>query len=276
MRFFILSDLHLSADESPDATACQVKKLCAKIRTDIALNEHILFILLGDIADRGNPQSFSVGRSILSLIKTELNEYTVQFMFTPGNHQVLPFANGELLLEISIHCKDISQNALRDAMEREYKKSPTLNLQTHLITYGSEMAVDDYVKQVMRDMFPPEKDKTLSDGPTVAISTLHDCKFLPQLESLLIVKMDSSFSDCTWHSLSNALITAFANCGINSKGVAIEIIEKHRPSANEDEKNYRYCNYVIEEIKRIARLQEDRAYSLADTKKILSTIALTD
>ena len=56
----------------------------------------------------------------------------------------------------------------------------------------------------------------------------------------------------------------------------IEIIEKHRPSANEDEKNYRYCNYVIEEIKRIARLQEDRAYSLADTKKILSTIALTD
>ena len=190
--------------------------------------------------------------------------------------QVLPFANGELLLEISIHCKDISQNALRDAMEREYKKSPTLNLQTHLITYGSEMAVDDYVKQVMRDMFPPEKDKTLSDGPTAAISTLHDCKFLPQLESLLIVKMDSSFSDCTWHSLSNALITAFANCGINSKGVAIEIIEKHRPSANEDEKNYRYCNYVIEEIKRIARLQEDRAYSLADTKKILSTIALTD
>lgn len=105
-------------------------------------------------------------------------------------------------------------------MEREYKKSPTLNLQTHLITYGSEMAVDDYVKQVMRDMFPPEKDKTLSDGPTAAISTLHDCKFLPQLESLLIVKMDSSFSDCTWHSLSNALITAFANCGINSKGVA--------------------------------------------------------
>ena len=161
-------------------------------------------------------------------------------------------------------------------MEREYKKSPTLNLQTHLITYGSEMAVDDYVKQVMRDMFPPEKDKTLSDGPTAAISTLHDCKFLQQLESLLIVKMDSSFSDCTWHSLSNALITAFANCGINSKGVAIEIIEKHRPSANEDEKNYRYCNYVIEEIKRIARLQEDRAYSLADTKKILSTIALTD
>lgn len=487
MRFFILSDLHLSADESPDATACQVKKLCAKIRTDIDLNERILFILLGDIADRGNSQSFSVGRSILSLIKTELNEYTVQFMFTPGNHdlcdnscalqylqsamyryatdckvtdffnivdfdqfcifesarilssehsvvptkeqkeilikiigralenhaltfnivykqnglsysslaqktlflirylhypldessllkltevpdwifdndnrsvkydylrgmlqddklvqrliqnvteqrvqkdvlidhfdclasfkdsslagfalsvlkndsdyflriaalsylyvtlgaeyvadQVLPFANGELLLEISIHCKDISQNALRDAMEREYKKSPTLNLQTHLITYGSEMAVDDYVKQVMRDMFPPEKDKTLSDGPTAAISTLHDCKFLPQLESLLIVKMDSSFSDCTWHSLSNALITAFANCGINSKGVAIEIIEKHRPSANEDEKNYRYCNYVIEEIKRIARLQEDRAYSLADTKKILSTIALTD
>ena len=159
-------------------------------------------------------------------------------------------------------------------MEREYKKSPTLNLQTHLITYGSEMAVDDYVKQVMRDMFPPEKDKTLSDGPTAAISTLHDCKFLPQLESLLIVKMDSSFSDCTWHSLSNALITAFANCGINSKGVAIEIIEKHRPSANEDEKNYRYCNYVIEEIKRIARLQEDRAYSLADTKKICQQLHL--
>ena len=88
MRFFILSDLHLSADESPDATACQVKKLCAKIRTDIDLNERILFILLGDIADRGNPQSFSVGRSILSLIKTELNEYTVQFMFTPGNHDL--------------------------------------------------------------------------------------------------------------------------------------------------------------------------------------------
>ena len=67
MRFFILSDLHLSADENPDATACQVKKLCAKIRTDIDLNERILFILLGDIADRGNPQSFSVGRSILVL-----------------------------------------------------------------------------------------------------------------------------------------------------------------------------------------------------------------
>lgn len=88
MRFFILSDLHLSADKGSPSAERQVKKLCAKIRTDTDLNECILFILLGDIADRGNPQSFSVGRNILALIKTELNEYTVQFMFTPGNHDL--------------------------------------------------------------------------------------------------------------------------------------------------------------------------------------------
>lgn len=63
--------------------------------------------------------------------------------------EILPVADEKLLLEISDTCKDISREMLRKSMEREYEKTPSIQLQAHLITYGSSLALGDYVKKVM-------------------------------------------------------------------------------------------------------------------------------
>ena len=41
------------------------------------------------------------------------------------------------------HCKDISKEKMKCFMEKQYENSPTIQLQAHLITLGSEVAVFD-------------------------------------------------------------------------------------------------------------------------------------
>lgn len=88
MRFYILSDLHLRAEVEACKTSERIKKLCSKIRQVTYIGENILFVILGDIADRGEELSFVTARDNLSLIQEELKDYTVEFEFVPGNHDL--------------------------------------------------------------------------------------------------------------------------------------------------------------------------------------------
>ncbi len=88
MRFFILSDLHLRAGVESFKTSDRIKKLCSKIRSSVDIGENILFIVLGDIADKGEELSFNTACDRLSLILDELKEYSVHFEFVPGNHDL--------------------------------------------------------------------------------------------------------------------------------------------------------------------------------------------
>lgn len=88
MRFYILSDLHLRAEVETYKASDRVKKLCSKIRRSTDIGEDILFIVLGDIANKGEILSFDTARENLSLILAELKEYSVKFEFVPGNHDI--------------------------------------------------------------------------------------------------------------------------------------------------------------------------------------------
>ena len=86
MRFYILSDLHLRKEVDDYEISARLKKLCSKIRKSEEIGNNILFIVLGDIADRGEKLSFDTAAENLSLIREELNDYCVDFEFVPGNY----------------------------------------------------------------------------------------------------------------------------------------------------------------------------------------------
>lgn len=183
--------------------------------------------------------------------------------------EILPIADGELLIEISGTCKDISREKLRKSMEREYVKTPSIQLQAHLITYGSSLALGDYVKKVTSDKKTPEGKGVHIDGPTEAISSIRNPEFLPQLEILLTIVFDPEFEDNTWRGLRNSLTKALVNCGIMAYENTIDAIMRCRPSADVHEGNYRYCNYTIEEIEHARKISFDTPKTLSETKEFL-------
>ena len=54
MRFYILSDLHLGENFGATKACERLKKLCCEIRKTTAPKETVLFVVLGDIANKGN------------------------------------------------------------------------------------------------------------------------------------------------------------------------------------------------------------------------------
>lgn len=88
MRFYILSDLHLQAMVDTHKTSDRIKRLCSQIRKSADIGENILFVILGDIADKGQELSFATASDNLSLICDELKDYWVEFEFVPGNHDL--------------------------------------------------------------------------------------------------------------------------------------------------------------------------------------------
>ena len=186
--------------------------------------------------------------------------------------EIQPIADMELLLEIAGTCKDISREKLCKAMEREYLKQPSIQLQAHLITYGSSIALNDYVTKVMHDKQLPEGKGIYIHGPTEAIRSIHDPTFLPQLELLLQTVFDPDFKDNTWRGLQDSLSKALINCGTTACDETIEMIKKYRPSAEVNEGNYRYCNYTIEEIARARKSTLDMPKSLFETKTLLRKV----
>lgn len=124
----------------------------------------------------------------------------------------------------------------------------------------------------MCDKKPPEGTGVLIDGPTAAISSVRDPVFLLQLESLLKTAFDPAFEDNTWHGLRHSLTKAFVNCGTTAYKETIEVIMRCRPSADVNERNYRYCNYTIEEIEHARKSLLDVPTTLCATKAILEYV----
>ena len=251
------------------------KRLILNLETnqvnDMVLNDHIEFFNEcrdSSIAEfayeicRNQSESYLRSSAWRYLYNTLGAEYIAE--------EILPIADAELLMEINGACKDISRMKLRVAMEYKYKECESIQLQAHLITFGSRIAIMDYVEKVISDKCPPEGIGTHIDGPTVAISTINDPEFLFQLECLLEVVFDPSFRDCSWRSLRNSLSRAFVNCGIREYKKTLDILVKHRPAVDVNERNYRYCNYIMEEIGHNRKTVLDAPMTLAETKKILA------
>lgn len=90
MRFFMISDLHL--EEQSDSIALakyNINLLASKIRNEVYPNEDILFIVLGDVCNRGNKKGYEIAKGLLDNLIQNLSGFNVRFDFIPGNHDVV-------------------------------------------------------------------------------------------------------------------------------------------------------------------------------------------
>ena len=184
--------------------------------------------------------------------------------------EVLPFANENLLYEISFRCKDIPKERMREAMEREYKKEYSFRLQADLIKLGSTKALNDYVQKVSRDKRPFEDKFNRFDGPTEAIASIRNSEFLPQLKILLETVLDKAYTDSEYVNLKGSLTQALIGCGSFAYLETTGIIKELQPSIEEDEDNFVYCNYILNGIETERKRVVDTVYDLKAVKKLLN------
>lgn len=187
--------------------------------------------------------------------------------------RVIPFADGDFLMELAGSCKEIPRKVMLEAMERWYMNDKSLYLQAHLISLGSVTALSDYVEFVRTKKVTPEGDSIVHDGPTAAIRSVQGEYALPFLGKLLDVIFDAEFVDCSWRGLRSTLRAALINCGKNAPKETIEIIEKHRSKELIQKENVRFCNYTINEIRRAQVVNQDLPMTLQETMKVLQNSA---
>lgn len=197
-----------------------------------------------------------------------LNTLGIEFFCS----NVLPCSDANLLLEINGAIKNIPRDQMRQFMEIQYAQSPSMQLQAHLISLGSEKAIRDYVEQIKISKHPPEGVNNIFDGPTVAIGSISSPIYLPLLEELLGVVFCKDFVDSLHpiRNLRDTLTQALINCGKNAPQETIQLIESHQPDASENIEIFRQCNYMINEIERSQCISQDVPMSLEKAMIFLS------
>lgn len=183
---------------------------------------------------------------------------------------ILPFADENLLFEINFKCKDISKGKMCEAMEREYIKEYSLRLQADLIKLGSARALEDYVQKVAKDKCPFENNISRFDGPTEAVASIKNPKFLPQLKILLKTVLDKDYTDNEYVNLKGSLTQALINCGGCAYHETTKIIKELRPSIEEDEDNFVYCNYILNGIETERKRVVDKVYNFKAVKNLFN------
>ncbi len=182
---------------------------------------------------------------------------------------ILPYATGEFLLEIADKCKDaIPRVEFCSALEKEYGREPSYGVMERLIAYGSEIGITRYVEMVLAECKIPE-GQCHSHTATSSIKYIDNPKYLPLLEQLLDVAMHPDFVDDEFWGLRSSLKGALVNCGMADFDSTIEVLNRKLLSAELEEHNIRYCNYIIEEIKANKRKYSDCPKTIQQVKSLL-------
>ena len=262
--------------------------LCSKLSVDKILNrlvqnvkEHKVkgMVLEDHLCFLGNHKDSRLEEIALNICKNtddvSLRSSALDYLYKCDGvegivDEVLPFANENLLYEISFRCKDIPKERMREAMEREYKKEYSFRLQADLIKLGSTKALNDYVQKVSRDKRPFEDKFNRFDGPTEAIASIRNSEFLPQLKILLETVLDKAYTDSEYVNLKGSLTQALISCGSFAYLETTGIIKELQPSIEEDEDNFVYCNYILNGIETERKRVVDTVYDLKAVKKLLN------
>lgn len=182
---------------------------------------------------------------------------------------VVPYADTPLLYTIATTYKDVSREVLRKAMEPQYTEKLSLGLQAVLITFNSSVAIKDYVSTVQKNHALPEGDTEYGRGPTAAISTISDPKYLPDLGELVEAVYDPAFQDRDFQGLRNGLMTAFINCSRQNAEETLAELNRHHPGLGSAERNVFFYNYTVEEILRTQRLDRDQPWPIEEVESFL-------
>lgn len=85
----MISDLHLGESVNDKIAKENFKLLSSKICDEISPTEDILFVILGDICDKGNKTGYAIAENFFDKFKLKLKDYKVHFDFIPGNHDLI-------------------------------------------------------------------------------------------------------------------------------------------------------------------------------------------
>lgn len=171
--------------------------------------------------------------------------------------------------DIASICEDMPVDSLLPKFEAEYATNPSDGLQARLITYGSDIAIRDYVNEIKRVRRIEDEDAYPST-PTHAVKAIRDPKFLPLLCELIPVACDPEFVDADFSDLYNSLSEALINCGKHDYDTTVTMVEAVRLQLGGHDRAERFCNYVVEEIKRTARRNSDQPFGIQYVKQLIS------
>ena len=187
------------------------------------------------------------------------------------SQELIPFADGEFLIEIERTCGKISRKVLRDAMELQFAQGFDMRLLAHLLVLQSGMALDAYTELVTRENRVPMGN--FGEDATAAIGTLKDPAFLPRMEALLRTMFTEGFQDGSFHTLSGSLAKAFVSCGALDPAKAPEILTRQIQTNGGIERCVRWCNQMLEYLKSEILRQEDHPWELNKVIKIMGQMA---
>ncbi len=95
MQIIQISDMHITPESRLDSIKPQISKLYEALRHRLEKTEIIVFCILGDIVDKGDPTVYAKALDVLNYMKELFSEFNPKFEFTPGNHDLCdcPYAH---------------------------------------------------------------------------------------------------------------------------------------------------------------------------------------
>ena len=196
------------------------------------------------------------------------------YQFAGGDYvcdEILPYADGEFLIDIKKLRTEISNKVICDRMEEEFRKEANPRLLPYLITMGSRLAIEKYVELVKAKNKAPHYD--YAEDPTEAIGTLVDPQFLPELETLVEAIFTDGFQDGHFYTLSSSVAKALTNCGVVAPQETKELLSRQREKRLDNSSCIHWCNYVIDSIDHMLLNKEDMPIELTDVRKIIRDAA---
>lgn len=187
--------------------------------------------------------------------------------------ELLPFADENTLLNIERLCPDLSKAHLRAAMERQFQVTPSSELTAHLIALGSEIALCEYIRLAEENQTIPEKRIDSLSGPTQAISTLREPRFLSLLEKLMKVALSPDFQDGDFCSLRSNLSHALVTCGAAEPESVMAILHSHQGTPEKNEYAFRFCSYTEDALTQKIRIKQDAPWKLCKVKCALEAVS---
>lgn len=207
-----------------------------------------------------------------STVRTAAVEYLYHIIGVQCvRRNILPYADEEMLLTVERLCPKIPNEELQSAMECQFKKEPTIELMAHLLRFGSEIALYEYICQTENKKALPEGNNISPVGPTAAIANLHDPKLIPMLEKLMNIALAPDFQDGDFYSLRSSLSNALVECGCEAPEPVLELLRQYKEDFKNNEHAFQFCSYTLDELQRKLHMQQDYPWTLQDIKHMLAT-----
>lgn len=185
--------------------------------------------------------------------------------------QILPNADGKLLIMVQRICTDISTEKLKTAMEREFQKAANNELMTRLIILESCVAIEAYINFTENEKRIPDGPRGYPDGPTGAIAQIRDHELLPYLEKLLTIAVKPGFQDGDFCSLYSSLDNAFVECGCLEPDSILRFLNGFKQSHSDNEKAFRFCSFAVDAIRHRTHSQHDAPMKIESVKEIIAS-----